>query len=130
VAVPYCLAIVVGVDVDKAWRDQLALGIDFLSAILRNFADGGDAVALDADIGLDGCAAGAVHHGAVADDEIELWLHRDVPSAAALFRHCAPVVAVRHPAKAWGPAWDRCLRGGDWPAVIEQAVRHGLRDRP
>jgi hypothetical protein len=69
--VPYRLRIVVGVDVDEAGRDQLALGVDFLGAAFCDLADHSDAVAGDADIGFDGRTAGAIDDGAAADDQVE-----------------------------------------------------------
>ena len=50
VAVPDRLAVVMGVDVDEARRDDATPGIDFLRATTLEPADGGDPVATHRDI--------------------------------------------------------------------------------
>ncbi len=59
-----------GVHVDEARRDQLALGVDLFFAFGRDLADLDDAAILDGDIGLVKFAAVAVGNRAAANDEI------------------------------------------------------------
>ena len=54
VAVPDGLAVVMGVDVDEARRDEPALGVDLLAPRAASRADGGDPAAGDGDIGVEG----------------------------------------------------------------------------
>ncbi len=68
-----------GVDVDKAGRNQFALGVDLFLASARDLADLGDAAAGNGDIGLEQVAAEAVGDIAAADHEVWLACH-DVPS--------------------------------------------------
>ena len=68
--IPGRLAVIVGVDVDEARRDQQALGVDLLGALARHLADRGDLAVLDRDVGLARAAARAVGHRAAADDQI------------------------------------------------------------
>ncbi len=60
-----------GVDVDEAGRDDAAGRIDRLPGVLVDLADGDDAAVLDADIGANARAPGAVDHGAAADLKVE-----------------------------------------------------------
>ena len=104
-AVPHCLAVVVGVDVHEARCDQLPLGVDLLGAVTRNLADGGDAIALDADIGLDGRASGAVNDGSAAYDQVEFCCHRTSPFRfASIVRRQARFVTTPSPARQGG--WE------------------------
>ena len=99
VAVPHRLAIIMGVDIDKSWGDQQAMGVDFLRAPRRHRADGADHAAIDGDIGGEAGAAGAIQHMAAANDEV-------------VAHDCAP--RMRRPGRApvaWPWAWTI------WPAT-------------
>ena len=74
VLAPGDLAVIMGVDVDKAGRDQLAPGVDLFLALARDPADFGDAAACYGDIGLEQFAAHAVGNAAAADHEV--WVDR------------------------------------------------------
>src|SRR5690606_7336674 len=50
-AVPGGLAVIVGVDVDEAGGDECAVGVDLPGAVRLDPSDGGDAVAVDGDVG-------------------------------------------------------------------------------
>ena len=67
---PGDLAVIMGVDVDEARRDQLAPGVDLFLALGRDLADLGDATVLDRDIGLEQVATVPVGDIAAADHEI------------------------------------------------------------
>ena len=60
------------VDVDEARRDQAALGVDLAAAPALDPADGGDAVAVDGDVGLPGPrpAPGPVDDGPIAYHQV------------------------------------------------------------
>ena len=60
-----------GVGVDEAGRDHVALGVDLFPGRAGQLADVGDAPVDDADIGLITGQAGAVDDGSVADQEIK-----------------------------------------------------------
>ena len=68
-----------GVDVDKARRDQFAPGVDLFLAFARDLADFGDAAVRDRDIGLEQLAAAAVRDIAAADHEVWLVGHGASP---------------------------------------------------
>ena len=59
-----------GVDIDKARRDQFAPGVDLFLALAEDLADLGDAAAGDGDIGFEQVAALAVGNVAAADHEV------------------------------------------------------------
>ena len=80
--VPADLAIVVGVNVDPARRDQQASGIDFTGSSARHHADCGDHVAVDRYIGHPARRASAIDHGSIADYDI---MH-DGPSSSDAIR--------------------------------------------
>ena len=76
--VPADLAVVVGVDVDKAGRDDLSGGVDGLGGIAFQRRTAGcatpdldDLAVFDGDVGIESVCAGAVHDGAAGDFEIE-----------------------------------------------------------
>ena len=73
--VPGRLAVVVGVDVDEAGRDQQALGIDFLAATAGDLADRRDPALLHRDVRLAQRRAAAVRHAAAAHDQIVFRRH-------------------------------------------------------
>jgi hypothetical protein len=78
----------------------ITLCVDLLGAVLRKRADGGDAVALDADVRLDRSAPRAVNDGATTDDQVELSRHRTSPfSFAGIVRRPARFVTTPSPAK-------------------------------
>src|SRR5581483_6066509 len=70
VLAPGDLAVVMGVDVDKAGRDQLAPGVDLFPALACDLADLADAAVLDGDIAFTEIAAASVGDGAAADHEV------------------------------------------------------------
>ena len=73
--IPGRLAVIVGVDVDEARRDQKALGVDLLGAFAQNLADGGDLAVLYRDVGLMQGSARTVGQSAAAHDQIEFRRH-------------------------------------------------------
>ena len=74
--VPGRLAVIVGVDIDEARRDQQPLGVDLLAASSSDHTDGGDLAVLDGDVRFARAGARAVRHRAAAHDQI-------------VFRHCS-----------------------------------------
>ena len=70
VGVPSGLAVVVGVDIDPAWGDEVSVGVDFAFAFLGDIADSGDFAVKDGDIAVEGGLAGAVDDFGVADNEV------------------------------------------------------------
>jgi hypothetical protein len=58
------------VDVDKARRNDLALGVDFLTTTRRDMADGRDLSVAYGDVCLEGRSAGAVDDEPLSDNEI------------------------------------------------------------
>ncbi len=76
---PGDLAVVVGVDVDEAGRDDAALGVDLLGAARGDApADRRDPPAGNGDVGFEGRAAGPVDDEAAANDQIESTSHPPV----------------------------------------------------
>ena len=75
VRIPGRLAVIMGVDVDEARRDQQALGVDLLGGAAGHLADGGDLAVLHGDVGLVQRSAGAVGQSAAAHDQIEFRRH-------------------------------------------------------
>ncbi len=69
--VPEHLRVVVGMDVDEAGRDHLAVGFDRARRAIVDLADGRDASVLDCDVRAVPGTPGAVDHRSVADDQIE-----------------------------------------------------------
>ena len=59
-----------GVEVDKARRDQLAAGVDLLGAFARNPADFRDAAVRYSHVGFEQFAAKTVGNAAAADHEV------------------------------------------------------------
>ena len=72
--VPEHLRVHVGVPVDEAGRDHVAVGVDVGGAALLDATDRGDAAVDDADVGAVRREAGAVDDGPVADDDVEAHL--------------------------------------------------------
>src|SRR5207245_4029123 len=70
VLAPGDLAVIMGVDVDKAGRDQFAFGVDLFLALRGNPADFGDAAAGDRHIGFEQFATLDIGNGAAADHEV------------------------------------------------------------
>jgi len=73
---PGHLAVIMGVDVDKARRDQFAPSVDLFRALAQYLADLGDAAVLDRDVSLEQIAAATVCDGAAADHQVwigSLW---------------------------------------------------------
>jgi hypothetical protein len=75
VLAPGDLAVIMGVDVDKACGDELASGVDLVLACVGDLADLGDAAVLDRDIGLEQIAAAPVSNGAAANHEVRIGCH-------------------------------------------------------
>src|SRR6266540_3823899 len=73
--IPGRLAVVMGMDIDEARRNQQALGVDLLGSAARDLADGRDLAVLHRDISFVQSSAGAVGYGAATDDEIEFLRH-------------------------------------------------------
>ena len=64
-----------GVDVDEAGRDELAGDVDDSgSRRRRQVADGGDAIAGDADVGTPRRAAAAVEHLTATEQDVKAGL--------------------------------------------------------
>ena len=70
VLAPGDLAVIMGVDVDKARRDQFALRVDLFLAGCRDLADFGDAAARDRHIGFEQITTLAIGDGAATDHEV------------------------------------------------------------
>ena len=70
VLAPGDLAVIMGVDVDKAGRDQFSPGVDLFLALRRNLADLADAAVGDRYVGLEQVAALAIGNIAAADHEV------------------------------------------------------------
>ena len=68
--IPGRLAIIMGVDVDKAGRDDQPLGVNLLAPRSGNGAHGRDAATIDGDIAGEAWIAAAINDGAAADHEI------------------------------------------------------------
>src|ERR1700730_193761 len=68
--IPEYLGVHMGVAVDEARRDHVAVGVDGLPARRSDTADEGDLAFLDADVGAIARQAGAVDHHAVLDHQI------------------------------------------------------------
>ena len=68
--IPADLGIEVRMQVDEAWGHEFAGRIDLFRAPGTDFADGGDHVPVDGDVGSRWFAAGPVGYRAIADDEI------------------------------------------------------------
>ncbi len=68
--IPCRLAVIVGVDVDEARRDDLAARVDFLAPRCQILAHRNDAVAVDRDVGDERRAARAIDDRAAANHQI------------------------------------------------------------
>ena len=73
-----------GVEVDKARRDQFAAGVDLLGPFAGNAADFGDAAAGDRNVRFEQFAAEAVGDAAAADHQVGVMGH-DVSSRGWIF---------------------------------------------
>jgi hypothetical protein len=62
-------------DLNEAWRNESALGIDLLGAPFTDPADGGDAAVVNPDVGAVPGPARSVDNGPTADYQVE---HVDV----------------------------------------------------
>ena len=69
--IPGDLRVVVGVDVDEAWRDQLALGVDLLAARGQIGLDGSDLAVSNAHVCTPPGRACTIDDGAIADYEVK-----------------------------------------------------------
>ena len=76
--VPQHLGVHVGVAVDEAGRDDVALGVDLVGAPLADPADGGDAAPPHADVGPIARQSRTVDDVTVADHQVVL--HRSAPN--------------------------------------------------
>src|SRR5258707_744684 len=88
VLAPGDLAVIMGVDIDKAGRDQFAPGVDLFLAFAGDLADLGDAAAGNGDISLIEIAALAVGNVAAADHEIRGRGHAD----SSRFWFCCSII--------------------------------------
>ena len=75
--VPGDLAVVVGVEVEEAGRDEGAVGVDLAAGGLVDLADGDDAAVADADVAGERVGAGAVDDRSAADHGVK---HGGAPS--------------------------------------------------
>ena len=99
---PGDLAVVVGVDIDKAGRDQLAAGIDLFAASDAQTLANREYFALaDGDIRGEGGTAAAVDHQTFAYHQICLRCHQCAPhSQSKSQQQCSPaVIANPFPAR-------------------------------
>src|SRR5689334_18588658 len=92
IARPDGLTVIVGVNVDKARRDDVALGVDFLIAAAREWADGGDPAILYGVVDLAGCGSDSIDQSSASQNEIEVehvsfpaWFCSAAVSAAPKF---------------------------------------------
>ena len=69
--VPDRLSVVVGVDVNKTRRDDLALGVDFLAATAIDLSDGYNPSIRNSDVAFVGRGTAAVYDQTVADNDVE-----------------------------------------------------------
>jgi hypothetical protein len=67
---PGRLAVIMGVNVDKAGRHDLSARVDLLDALAGNLADGGDLAAGDRHVAFERCGARAVHDCPAADNQV------------------------------------------------------------
>ena len=125
VRVPRHLGIHVGVDVDPARGDELAGGIDLALAGAHVVADGGDAVAVDADVGGELGHTGAVEDAAVADADLVHGV--SLPSRRrGMCRLCADVSAIRRRARATGASFRRRSRRRSRGRACKRPCRCGI----
>ena len=75
--IPGDLGVQVRVDVHESGCHDLAGGVDLAPAFAVSLAHGDDAVALHGDVAVAAGCAGAVHQGAVADDQVVC--HVEIP---------------------------------------------------
>ena len=86
--VPGRLAVVMGVDIDPAGRDQQAVRVDLALRRPGLAADRGDPAAIDRNVAGKGFAPGAVDDGAAANDDV-VHGFRPEHAVAALRAACA-----------------------------------------
>ena len=75
-AVPRCLAVIMGMDVDKTWRDDFTRSIDLFAARGADLTHSGNDAAIHRNVGDKARRARAIHHGSTANDQI---MHIDSP---------------------------------------------------
>ena len=75
--IPGRLAVIMGVDVDKARRDDPAGRVDFLATLVFDLADGRDQALVDCDIAPERRAARSIDDGSAPDHQI---MHFDSPA--------------------------------------------------
>ena len=75
-AVPRCLAVIMGMDINKAWRDDFTQSINLFAARSADLAYSGNDAAIHRDIGDKARCARAIHHGSTTNDQI---MHIDSP---------------------------------------------------
>ncbi len=85
VRIPGGLAVIVGVDVDEARRDQHALGVDLFGALPAHLADGGDLAVLHRDVGFLDRSTGAIRHVAATHYKIEIRHVRFLPGLPGVY---------------------------------------------
>ena len=93
---PGDLAVIMGVQVDKARRDQFAPGVDLLGAFAQHPADFDNAAVRDRDIRFEQFAAKPVGDGAAADHEVWMIGHgvsselNFIAASSVATRRCQP----------------------------------------
>ena len=70
IPVPKDLRIVVGMDIDETWTNDLSISIDFPARRIRRIAHGNDLTILDAQIAIEGVRSGPVDYFAITDFQI------------------------------------------------------------
>ena len=83
---PGRLAVIVGMNIHKAWGYQRAVGADFLDAASSHLADFGNLTVFDSDVGCKGRFAGAIDDGTGSNHQIVL---RHAPPYVVDPLHCA-----------------------------------------
>ena len=90
---PGDLAVEMRVDVDKARRDQLALGVDLFGARAGDLTDLRDLAVADRDVALERFAAAAVGDRPAAHHEVE-FRHGVPPSCIRRFTSLGPAALL------------------------------------
>src|SRR5262245_2953293 len=83
VAVPDCLTVVVGVNIDKAGSDDAVPGFDLFQAVALEAPDACNASAAYGNVTFAASSSGSVCDRSIADDEIEPCAHRSSPLLTA-----------------------------------------------
>src|ERR1700722_13025897 len=128
--IPHRLAVVMRVDIDEAWRDRQARGVNLFRAAAGYRAHVSDLAVFDGDVGGERCAAVAVHHGAAADDDVEFTGHGRclfLPVGSSVYPRAVGGKSGRRPeavTSGRGHVWTRS-RG----ACLNETASHHDRSR-